>query len=145
MRTIEVGEVIDALFKALNAKDFDEAVKLYASDVVQYEAAINKTSVGVGAVIARINTLSSASSDLQFRLRKLCVSSHSAVLELTCSGTNTAPFLDYQPTHNPFEFTTCSALEVENGKIVKHTTYLDIVTVMRALGLVDFPEFYRAS
>lgn len=124
MKNIEIGETVDRLIKALNVKDFDEATKLYASDVVQLEAAINKTSVGVDAILSRINILASASKDMQIRLRKICVSAHNAVLEFTCSGTNTAPFLGYEPTQKHFEFTTCSTLEIENGKIAgtRHTS-----------------------
>lgn len=145
MQSRDMGEIVDRWVKYLNAKDFNGLESLYAPDAVQYEAPIKRTKVGREHIRRRLEKIAQGSDDFRAEIQTICVAFSKAVLAITYKGTNTAPFLGHKPTNKHFEFETCMIIECMNGKIVKHTTYLDIATIFRSVGLTDVPKWYEEA
>ncbi|MBE0446798.1 MAG: ester cyclase [Actinobacteria bacterium] len=60
-------------------------------------------------------------------------------MEFNVVGTHTGRFLDYEPTGRTFDIDSCLIFKVKDSKIIKHTTYLDTATILRALGIITIP------
>lgn len=145
MNYAETGEIVDQWFKALNAKDFDAMMSLYAPDAVQYEAPIRRTKIGRDHVRARLKKLTDASGDFHAEISTICIAQNKAAVAITYEGTNTAPYLGHKPTGKHFILDTCFILECRQGKIVRHTTYIDTATILRAMGLTDIPKWHEEA
>jgi len=135
----EIRNLFDQWVDAWSSRDPERDRALYAEDVVLYQAPIKKTLVGIDHIIARAKDFYEMSEDSRLTVRELHVVGDTAVMELNITGTHTGRFLDYEPTGRKFDFDSCLVFKVKDGKIIKHTTYLDTATVLRALGLLTIP------
>lgn len=140
MMESEIREVIDRWFEAWNAGDIKGLEALYDENVVLYLAPLKRTLTGRRYIVQRIKSLQDLSSDAQITLNGLHIAGNAAVVELNIHGTHTGKFLGFEPTGRPLDLDTCLVFELVDGKIVKHTTYLDDSIVLRALGLISVPE-----
>lgn len=145
MGYMDMGEIVDAWVKHFNAKDFEKLFSLYEVDAIQYEASTNQTKIGRSHILNRYRTLANASGDYKAEIKTICVAQKRVVFTIRLSGTNTAPLLGHKPTYKHFDFQTCIILESANGKIIRHTTFLDMATVFRAIGMTDFPRWYEVA
>lgn len=124
---------------AFNSGDVERMRSFYTEDAVLYQAPIKKTLVGLDYIVARLKDFSEMSEDSRFTIRDLHVDGDTAILEFNIAGTHTGRFLDFEPTGRRLDIDSCLIFEVRDGRITKHTTYLDIATVLRALGLISVP------
>ncbi len=137
----KIRKIVKQWIDAWNSDDFERIGALYAEDVILYQAPVKKTSVGREHVIARAKSFIEMSSDAHLSIRELYISRDTAIMENNFTGTHTGRFLDYEPTGRSMDIDTCITLKFrEDGKIIKHTTYLDTATVLRAVGLVSMPS-----
>lgn len=139
MTASEIRNLFEQWVDAWNAQDWERMRPLYAEDVVLYQAPVKKTLVGVDHIIARGKDLGGMSSDARITIRELHVVGDTVILEYNIVGTHTGRFLNYEPTGRKFDFDACIVFKVKDDKIIKHTTYLDTATVLRALGLLTIP------
>jgi steroid delta-isomerase-like uncharacterized protein len=136
----EMRTIVEQVVEILNSKDPERLRSLYSEDAVLYQAPVKKTLVGQDHIVARVRDLSEMSKDSHMTIRELHVAGDTAFLEFNFVGTNTGRFLDYEPTGRKFDIDSCVSFQFRNGKIVKHTTYLDTATVLRHLGLISIPH-----
>jgi len=136
MTESEIRNLFEQWVDAWNANDVERFKPLYAEDVVLYQAPIKKTLTGIDYIIARGKDFFEMSNDARLTVRELHVAGDTAIMEFNATGTHTGRFLDYEPTGRKFDFDSCLIFKVKDGKIIKHTTYLDTATVLRALGLL---------
>lgn len=139
MTESEIRNLFERWVDAWNSKDPERDRPLYAEDVVLYQAPVKKTLVGVDHIIARSKDLFEMSKDARLTVRELHVAGDTAIMEFNIIGTHTGRFLDYEPTGRKFDIDSCLIFKVKDGKIIKHTTYLDTATILRALGLLTIP------
>lgn len=137
MNENEMREMFKEWVEAWNAADEERVRALYSPNAVLYQAPVKKTLVGLDHIIARMRAFTDSLEDTQLTVRDLHVAGDTAILELTVAGSHTGSFLDHEPTGRRFDIDSCLIFKVENGKIVKHTTYLDTASMLRALGLVE--------
>ncbi|HZD59285.1 MAG TPA: ester cyclase [Anaerolineae bacterium] len=139
MAASEIRTMMEQWADVWNAKDADRLMAFYADDVVLYQAPLKKTLVGKEYLAARFRDIIEMSSDIRLTIRELHVDGDTAVMEFNTIGTHTGRFLDYEPTGRTFDYDSCLIFKVKDGKITKHTTYLDTATILRALGLISIP------
>ncbi|OFW32783.1 MAG: hypothetical protein A2074_04650 [Candidatus Aquicultor primus] len=139
MTESEIRNLFEQWVDAWNSNDTERIRPFYGEDVVLYQAPVKKTLVGVDHIIARGKDLFEMSEDARLTVRKLHVAGDTAIMELNIAGIHTGRFLDYEPTGRKFDIDSCLIFKVKDGKIIKHTTYLDTATIVRALGLLTIP------
>ena len=139
MTESEIRNLFEQWVDAWSSGDWEHIRSLYAEDAILYQAPIKKTLVGIDHIIAWRKDLFEASSDARLTIRELYVVGDIAVMEFNIVGTHTGRFFDYESTGRKFDIDSCLVFKVKDGKIIKHTTYLDMATVLRALGLLTIP------
>lgn len=123
--------------EAWNSADEDRVKSFYAEDAVLYQAPVGKSLTGREHLVARYRDFKETSKGGEMTVRNLYVDGDTGILEVAVDGMHTGRFLDYEPTHRPFHIETCLIMKFAGDKIVRHTTYLDTATVLRALGLIE--------
>lgn len=136
MTESEIRNLFDRWVDVWNSEDPELNRTLYAEDVVLYQAPVKKTLVGVDHIIARAKALNEGSTDARLTVRELHIAGDTVIMELNVTGTNDGRFLGYEPTGRRLDIDSCLIFKVKDGKIIKHTTYLDTATILRALGLI---------
>lgn len=139
MTESEIRNLCEQWVDVWNSKDWERMRTFYAEDAVLYQAPVKKTLVGVDHIIDRGKDFGEMSKDGRFTARELHVAGDTAIMEFNMTGTHTGRFLDYEPTGRKLDFDSCIIFKVKDGKIIKHTTYVDTATVVRALGLITIP------
>jgi len=139
MNENETRALVEEWVDAWNAAEPERMRALYTPDAVLYQAPQKKALVGVDHIIERWHAVAGIANDSRFTLRELHVAGDTAILEFNVAGTHTTRFLDFEPTGRGLDIDSCLVFKVENGKITKHTTYLDTATILRALGLLEIP------
>jgi len=137
MNETDIRNLIERWVEARNGTDVDVFRQFYADDVVMYQAPMKKSLTGIEHVIARLEDLNTMGPDVRMTTRSLYVDGDTAILEFNIVGTQTGRFLDYEPTGRMMDIDSCLVFKVENGKITRHTTYLDTASILRALGLIE--------
>lgn len=142
MTKTEIINFVKEWFDTLNEKDFVRLRSFYADDVVQFEAPTRTTKVGYGFIAERLKSLTGSSCDFHSEINNILVDDNTAIVLFTDSGTNTERFLGHKSTKTHYKFDSCIIFEFENKKIAKHTTFLDVATVFRAMGIAKLPNSY---
>ena len=137
MNETEIRTIVEQWVAASNDKDMNAFRQLYADDVVLYQAPVKKSLTGIEHVIARLEALSEMSPDSRMTVRGLHIDGDTAILEFNFVATQTGRFFDYEPTGKMIDVDSCLVFKVENGKIARHTTYLDTASILRALGFIE--------
>ena len=85
-----------------------------------------------------------AFSDASTEITAIHAGDDFAVVEFTVRGTHDgtlrSPAGEVPPTGRVTENRFCEVLHIENGKISRSRTYLDMATMMAQLGLMPAPE-----
>lgn len=132
----EIRDLFDRWVLAWNSGGVEDIRPLYADDAVLYQAPVKKTLVGIDHIIDRAKSLNEMSGDARLSVRELHVVGDTAIMEINVAGTHTGRFLDYEATNRTFDIDSCLVFKVKDGTIIKHTTYFDTATLVRALGLI---------
>lgn len=121
-----------------NLNDPEKIKQFYTEDVVLYQAPLRKALHGREHLLERYEDFLEMSNDVKVTLRDIHIDGDSVILEINIKGTNTGKFLDYEPTGKKIDLDTCLSFKVnDEGKITKHTTYLDTATLLRILGHIE--------
>lgn len=135
----DIRNAVNQWVDAWNAHNIKGIESSYAEDAVLFQAPTRSKLSGRDYIMARQRDALEMSSDMEVYLRELYIDGDTAILELTDTGTNDGPFLDYPPTGKKFQLDTCLIFKFSDGKIVEHVDYLDTATVLRAFGLLEIP------
>ena len=78
--------------------------------------------------------------DSKVEVTNLSITEDGAVVELIGRGTHTGPLHtpggDIPPTGRSFELHLCDVLKIKDGKIIRHSTYYDALSLLHQLGLI---------
>ncbi|RJQ53828.1 MAG: DUF4440 domain-containing protein [Actinobacteria bacterium] len=133
----EIRQKLQDWADAWNSGDEKRIEDFYAKDVVLYQAPVSRSLTGREHLIARLRDFQGLSEEGKLAVRNTYVDGNTGIIEVSVDGTNTGPFLEYPPTNSPFHLETCLIMEFAGDKIIKHTTYLDTASVLRALGHIE--------
>ena len=83
---------------------------------------------------------STAFPDSRVEVTDLSTTEDGAVVEFVARGTHTGPLHtpsgDIQPAGRPFEVHFCDVYKINDGKIVRHSTYYDALSLLQQLGVI---------
>ena len=88
----------------------------------------------------RITGFHKAMPDLVFLIDDLFAEGDSVVFRVMIRGTHQGAFLGVAPTGKQLTVTAIDIAHLENGKIVDHWGQMDMLGLMRQLGLIPMPE-----
>lgn len=140
MSTNSIQAMMEKWVEFQNSRDWQNMRSLYADDVLLYQAPIKTELQGWDHIQTRLKAFATMSEDSRLTIRDFHVSGNTGILEFNLVGTHTGRFLDYDPTGRRFDIDSCLVFKVEDSKIIKHTTYLDVATVLRALEIIHTPK-----
>lgn len=136
----DTRKMIEEWVDAWNSKDMDRMRSLYAEDAILYQAPVKQTLTGWNYINDRLKDLAEGFPDAKIEISALHIDGDTAILEFNETGTHKGRFLDYEPTGNKIDIDSCLVFKIRDGKVINYTTYLDTVTILRALGLVSVPS-----
>ena len=83
---------------------------------------------------------STAFPDSRVEITNLSTAEDGAVVEFVGRGTHTGPLHtpggDIPPTGRPFVLSFCDVYKIKDGKIVRHSTYYDALSLLQQLGVI---------
>ena len=125
---------------AYNEKNWDEATKALAPNVVYEETGTNRNLHGVSDVLAAWKGWAFAFPDSKATFDAVHVSGDDTViLEVTWRGTHTGPMGspagDVPATGKSIEMRGCQVIQIADGKAQSIHHYLDLATMMTQHGL----------
>src|ERR671937_803490 len=129
-------EIAVGYVDALSTRDPDAATAQFADEVID-----DVTPVGIlrGPAEVRefLGELFAAFPDVEFTVEQATASARVCAVQWRAHGTfRGAPFQGIEPTGRRVEIRGCDCIEVEDGKIVRLTSYYDGAAFARGLGLL---------
>jgi steroid delta-isomerase-like uncharacterized protein len=123
-------------FEAVSRRDLDAMIAHMADDVIE-----DITPVGILRGTAEVRdffaSLFAAFPDFEFTVEQSISTARVAAVQWRATGTfRGAPFQGIEPTGRRAEIRGCDCLEVEDGKIVRNTSYYDGAAFARGLGML---------
>ena len=129
-------EIAVGYVDALSTRDPDAATAQFADEVID-----DVTPVGIlrGPAEVRefLGELFAAFPEVEFTVEQSTASARVCAVQWRAHGTfRGAPFQGIEPTGRRVEIRGCDCIEVEDGKIVRLTSYYDGAAFARGLGLL---------
>jgi len=133
----KIAELHRAVYEAVEARDFDRLRTIYHADC-SYTSGDGRAQRGVDAVLAAVDTFTSAFPDLTIEIRHHHLPSDSvSVIEYTFAGTHRGELEGIAATGKRMQVVACSVAEVRDGRIHTERDYYDTMTLMEQLGVAD--------
>jgi steroid delta-isomerase-like uncharacterized protein len=137
MKESALVNLIEQWVDASNAKDMDHLQSLHSKDVIFYQGPSEVALKGWDYVRDRAQVFWTAFPDYRIKINDLHVDGNIVIMEFNATGTHTGQLLGYGPSGNKLDFDSCLVFRISRGKIVNYTTYVDMATVLHALGLIE--------
>jgi steroid delta-isomerase-like uncharacterized protein len=132
-----IAELHRAVYDAVQSRDFDRLRQIYHADC-RYSTGDGVERRGVDAVLASVETFTSAFPDLAIEVRHHHLPGEGvSIVEYTFSGTHEGELEGVPPTGRTMEVVACSVAEIHDGQIHRERDYYDTLVLMRQLGLAD--------
>jgi ketosteroid isomerase-like protein len=136
----QAREVMDRLYKAMEAKDKETLARSYATDAVAYTPDQGELR-GRDAITSYLFEFWESMPDVRYDQTGRHESGNVAIDEGIIIGTNTGPLRlpsgeTLQPTGRELRVHSCDVATVENGEITSHHFYFDQVEFLSQLGLM---------
>ncbi|QIN79311.1 DUF4440 domain-containing protein [Rubrobacter marinus] len=136
--------IVREAHEAFNARDLDRAVAYAAEDLEWTVVASGETFHGPEGYRRYMQNWIDAFSDAGTEITAVHAGDGFAVVEFTGRGTHDgtlkSPAGDVPATGRVSENAFCEVVQIEDGKISRARTYLDLATMMAQLGLMPAPE-----
>lgn len=136
--------VVREVHDAFNARELDRALAHAAEDGEWIVVPTGETFHGPEGYRQYMMGLIYAFSDASTEITDVNAGEDFAVVEFvgrgTHDGTLRSPAGEVPPTGRSTEIRFCEVLRLENGKISRSRTYLDLATMMTQLGVMPAPE-----
>ncbi len=136
--------IVRELHEAFNDRDLDRAAAYATEDAEYLTVATGETFHGAEGFEQYMQNWIDAFSDASTEITAIHAGDDFAVVEFTGRGTHDgtlrSPAGEMPPTGRVTENRFCEVLHIENGKISRSRTYLDMATMMAQLGLIPAPE-----
>jgi len=131
------AELHHAVYEAVNARDFERLREIYHADC-SYTTGDGREQKGVDAVLAAVDTFTSAFPDLTIEVRHQHVTNDTvSIVEYTFAGTHRGELEGMPATRRRMEVVACSVAEVRDGRILRERDYYDTLALMEQLGVTD--------
>jgi steroid delta-isomerase-like uncharacterized protein len=126
-----------AVYEAVQARDFDRLREIYHADC-SYTTGDGVEQRGVDAVLAAVDTFTSAFPDLRIEVRHQHVPGDTvSVVEYTFAGTHRGELEGIPATGKRMAVVACSVVEVRDGQIHRERDYYDSLALMNQLGVTE--------
>jgi steroid delta-isomerase-like uncharacterized protein len=140
---MEPQAVADALMAAVEQRDVDRLVRLYAADAVQHHPLAPEPIRGRDALGESERALLAAFPDVTLKRQRVLSADSTAIVELVLTATNTGPIAlgpgqELPATGRRIEVPSVWVLELdEEGLIAQERDYFDTAGFFRQLGLQE--------
>jgi steroid delta-isomerase-like uncharacterized protein len=130
-------ELYQQLIAAENAGDYEQMQRLFSPE---FESVVNgRPAEGKGAdvEVENLRATRAAFPDYVASVDRLVAQGDTVAAGWRIRGTHTGthPQIPLPPTDRAVDFTGCTFLEIEGGRIVRGLNYIDVSTVMAQLGV----------
>jgi steroid delta-isomerase-like uncharacterized protein len=131
------AELHRAVYEAVQSRDFDRLREIYHADC-SYVTGDGVEQRGVDAVLASVETFTSAFPDLSIEVRHHHLPGEGvSIVEYSFAGTHEGELEGIPATGRRMEVVACSVAEIYDGQIHRERDYYDTLSLMRQLGLAD--------
>lgn len=118
----------------------DKSLAFFAEDCEVIDVPSGMTSRGPDGYKQLILFFEEGFPGSSIDITNLFASEDQAVVEFVGRGTNTGPLHmptgDIPPTDRPFELHFYAVYKIKDGKIVRHATYYDALSLFQQLGVI---------
>ncbi|MFQ5907624.1 MAG: ester cyclase [Thermoplasmata archaeon] len=133
-------KVISDVDRAFNEQDWDAFNNRHAETVVAYSPLTPEPTKGVDPHRESVQGLFRAFPDMTMKQELSFGQGDWVCAVYSLTGTQDGPFQgpggkEIPPTNKPVEMSFCTALKIENEKIVEERVYFDVLGMMAQLGL----------
>lgn len=128
--------VNDELWSKGNLDFIDDYV---AEDYVEHNTAVPEPIRGPDGYRENVEMVHSAFSDVEVTTEHLIAEDNKVVNHWTITATHDGPFMGLDPTGKEVQFSGISIGEIEDGKVVKGWSNVDVLGLMQQLGAVEGP------
>ena len=132
--------LVDASIEAINAKDLDRLVGLYATSAIEYDPRLTEPLKGRAAIREFIKPYFTAFPDAHVRKERAFGHGDWICYEAVFTATHTGPFAGpggqtVPATNKRVRLTGCTVAKVEGGEFTEVHNYFDQLAMMTQLGL----------
>ena len=131
--TTNPDQVISRWTEAYNAKDAETLTRLYNKNAVFIDVSRKHEARGIEQVSAMLAQLCQLHTAMKVTEKKRIVAGNKAVLEVEYSGTLPAAVVG-KTEDCRYNLSAVLLFDLENGKIVKQTDYLDYAAYLEQFG-----------
>lgn len=131
--------------EAWNKGNFSVAEELIGDTFTVHGAGGQQVQQGVEGVVALIKQWRDAFPDGRMIVHDVIAEGDRVVARMTWEGTHRGDFYGIPPTGRRVSVTSIGIDRVENGKIVEGWGELDMLGMMRQLGVIPSPDAGEAS
>jgi steroid delta-isomerase-like uncharacterized protein len=139
-----VSEIHHQIVDAWNSRDWTAMRNLLHSDY-SYTGPDGKELVGSDAGVNVGRMYANAFPDGKLEIKRVHVAGNTAIAELLATGTHRGDLMGVAPTGKRVELNICNVLEVRDGKALREREYMDVMTMMGQLGVVQGPAAKAAT
>ncbi|MEX1253133.1 MAG: ester cyclase [Dehalococcoidia bacterium] len=134
----DAATIVKEFFEAFNNRDWDKMRSMLSSDFT-YTGGDGVVQRGPDAGLAVAQMFATAMPDAKIEVTRMHSAGNVVVAEFTGTGTQTGNFMDVPPTGRKVTMPVCDVVEVRDGQIVAEREYMDMLHMMRQLGVVEAP------
>jgi steroid delta-isomerase-like uncharacterized protein len=129
------------MFAAVNERRIDDAMKNVTDKLEWKNAATGEIFRGPSGARQFIDGWLRSFDDLKIDIKRIIANDREVVAEFVARGTHTGPLNtpagEIPATNRKVELPCCEIATIENGKIHKVVTYMDTLTMLGQLGVVE--------
>lgn len=129
--------IVQGMFDALNARDYERAAGAIAEHCRWESVAAETSHLGPGPIVAGLREFVASFPDWRADVVRIAAAGELVVVEWDSSGTFRNPFRGRDANGQRFRRRGCAVADIEGGKIVHYRDYYDRATLLRPLGLID--------
>lgn len=126
----------DAAFNRGQYSAFDAVC---SADMVDHSIARTGGQAGLEGFKARIGGHRAGFSDLKFAIHKILIDGDHVAIRWTMSGTQSGPWAGRPASGKTMQMQGMNLERLENGKIVEHFSYPDLMGAFMQLGFIPAP------
>lgn len=113
--------------------------EIMAPDAVDHTAPPGQPS-GPEGVMRGLTEFREAFPDAHATIEHLVAEDDMVTYHVTMKATNTGEFMGRPPTGKSFTAGSLNMVRIRDGRLVEHWSYLDTISMMTQLGLMEMPE-----
>ena len=129
------GQLVDAIYGAMNARDLDALDDLFAPDFLDHQDARR----GVEPLKGQLRSFLAAFSDLRIDVDDVVGDGDRFASRTTVTGTHDGELMGLPPTGVVISVTAIDLVRTEGGRVVERWGGLDMYALLVQLGVIPQP------